>query len=892
MVVAEALGEMEEKEGRALVGKSGFTLFEKLAQVGIQRDGLTLFNCVACRPPNNKLVGMPWEREAIAHCAPNLDAAIAVAAEKAQTNGKTFVIVTLGVTAFKRVMGLDHKKDAALLKADYGAYPHWSDRYNCWVLSADHPAYLLRGNTELWPVVQWVFQRAQEIANGGLTLEEHDYVLDPDAEVFEIWASGYFSSLYDNPENPLSYDIETPYKRKKGEDELEKEEDADHSILRVSFSYLDGDRTNTCSVRWTAEYFSTIYSLFAKAPVVLGWNSDNYDFPKVSHHCKINGLNLDGMVAWHILHSALPKGLGFVTPFYVQNTLMWKHLSDTQPAYYNAKDADMALRNYIGIKRDLERNRLWHVFERHVLEVNKALRYMSGKGVLRDEVARQEAEEKLSAILANIERQMQEAVPEAAKKQKIAKKQPKDLTEWTERIIDTPQDYCSACGVKAPKRWKKHATICGGPTCQLPMPTTVWTKPLPFKISKLGMMNYQKELAHRAIVNRKEGKVTFDEDAIVRLMKDYPHDPLYPLILTHRKAQKLLATYVGVTENGKIRGGMPVGEDGRIHTTYTHNPSTLRFASEDPNLQNLPRPSKNPDDLVNIIRNLVVAGPGNILYARDYSGIEAVLTGYFAGDPKYIRIAKRDVHTFYTVHALYELEGGARIKAADLPDLDWPDERLFPYLEELKKEFSKERNSLYKHLVHAANFMQSAKGAQAKIFSETRIEYPVQTVQKVMDVYYSLFPKIKQWHRSVLDEAQKEGYLRNPFGYVHHFSRAYEWKKEYGEWIKKPGADANRVISFKPQSTAAAIIKEAILRLFFNRFDEAGQFLRLQIHDELFFEIPRDQWQAVDLVVLEEMERPVPELRCPDSWGFGPCLQVLTEAKMDLNEPSRWGRMK
>jgi DNA polymerase I len=338
---------------------------------------------------------------------------------------------------------------------------------------------------------------------------------------------------------------------------------------------------------------------------------------------------------------------------------------------------------------------------------------------------------------------------------------------------------------------------------------------------------------------------------------------------------------------------MPVGRDGRIHTQYGRDASTLRFTSEDPNLQNLPRPNpSDPHDPANIVRNLVVAGEGSVLYARDYSGIEAVLTGYFALDPRYIRLAKRDVHTYYTVYALYELEGGKRIQAVDLPDLSWPDERLFPYLDVLKSQFKKERNSLYKHLVHAANFMQGAKGAQAKIFSETGIEYPVATVQKVMDVYYALFPKIKQWHRNVLDEAEKDGYIRNPFDYVHRFSRVYDYTKERGEWVRKPGTDANRVIAFKPQSTAVAIITEALLRLYYERFEEAGQFLRLQVHDELMFEFPREVWERGNLIVKEEMERAVPQLRMPASWGMGETLGILTEAKVDLGAPSRWGTMK
>lgn len=929
MVVAEALGEAEEQEGRALVGKSGFALFQQLSRVDVQRETLTLFNCVACRPPDNKLVRMPYEQAAIEHCRPNLDKAINEAREVAVANGKTFVIVTLGITAFKRVMGLDSKRDAALLKADYIGYPFWNDVYKAWVYAADHPAYLLRGNTHLWPTVQFVFKRALEVAEHGLVLDTPYYELDPDPAVFEIWAQGYKESLDDDPDNPLSYDIETPYKKKKTEEDLGKEEDADHTILRCSFSYYSRkfDRTFTTSVKWSAEYMSIIEWLFEIAPSVLGWNSDNYDYPRVSRYVKINGINLDGMVAWHILNTSLPKGLGFVTPFYVQNTLMWKHLSESEPAFYNAKDADMALRNYLGIRKDLVTNGLWRVFERHVLKINMALKYMTGIGVLLDQEMRKDSEDKMSTILKDIESKMEGAVPQDARKLKIFKKKPKELDGLVELTREFNVRYCGKCGLQKPAKshikvcfdlephtvfycatcglsqddWDKRHDCPGGTVGQIEArpvkpaeveiaePQTVWGKPLAFKVSKLGMMNYQKVLAHQAIRNRKEQKITFNEDAIVRLMKNYPKDPLYPLIIDHRKVQKLLSTYVGVTqENGKIRGGMPIGKDGRIHTTYTHNPSTLRFASEDPNLQNLPRPSKDPNDLVNIIRNLVVAPEGSILYARDFSGIEAVLTGYFALDPKYIRLAKQDVHTYYTVYALYELEGGARIKAADLPDLDWPDDRLFPYLAELKKQFGKERNSLYKHLVHAANFMQSPKGAQEKIFSETRIEYPVKTVAKVMGVYYDLFPSIPKWHRNVLEEAEKDGYLRNPFDYVHRFSRVFEYKREFGEWIKKPGTDANRVIAFKPQSTAAGIIKEAILRLYFDRFEEAGKYLRLQVHDELLFETPDEYWPTLDKIVKEEMERPVPELRLPTSWGMGPCLSINTEEK----KGPRWGSMK
>ncbi len=894
MVVAEALGKDEEAEGMALVGKSGYTLFQQLKRIDIEREDFTLFNVLACRPPDNKLVGMPYMQGAIEQCKPNLEAAIRTAKATAAQEGKTFVIVTLGVTPFKAILGLDYKKDAGLLKRDYYAYPFWSTSYGCWVLNAPHPAYLLRGNTHLWPVVHFVFKRALEIAEHGFTFDEPDYILDPQPALFDEFARGYVGTLEDDPENPLSYDIETPYKQKvSDEEEVGKEEDADHTILRISFSYVDARGTyHTCSVKWSAEYLATIEYLFKVAPFVLGWNSDKYDYPRVVKHVPIEGVCLDGMVAWHILNTSLPKALGFVTPFYWQTTAMWKHLADVSglEAFYNAKDAHAALINWFGIRKHLILNNLYHVYERHWIELHKALRFMSKQGVLRDNEMRDAAEKSLQTTLDHIETRMEEAVPIEARKFKIYKKAPADLSGLIEQTRDYPVEYCAGCGIEKPKRWKKHAVLCGGETTTLAVSTMVWAKPLEFKVSKLGMSNYQSFLKHEAIVDRKAGKTTYNADAITLLMRKYPNDPLYPRILEHRKTQKLLSTYVGITlPDGRLHGGMPVGRDGRIHTQYGRDASTLRFTSEDPNLQNLPRPNPtDPDDPTNIIRNLIVAGPGNIFYARDFSGIEAVLTGYFALDPKYIRLAKRDVHTYYTVYALYELEGGARIKAADLPDLEWPDERLFPHLEALKAEFNKERNSLYKHLVHAANFMQGAKGAQAKIFSETGIEYPVATVKRVMDVYYSLFPKIKQWHKAVLDEAEKDGYLRNPFDYVHRFNRPYDYKWEGGAYVRKPGPDANKCIAFKPQSTAVGIITEAILRLYYHRFEEAGQYLRLQVHDELFLEAPEGLLHSLDGIVKEEMERPVPQLKMPASWGMGADLNILTEEKIG----HRWGQMK
>jgi len=89
-------------------------------------------------------------------------------------------------------------------------------------------------------------------------------------------------------------------------------------------------------------------------------------------------------------------------------------------------------------------------------------------------------------------------------------------------------------------------------------------------------------------------------------------------------------------------------------------------------------------------------------------------------------------------------------------------------------------------------------------------------------------------------------------------------------------------------TTAAGIIKEAILRLYFKRYEEAGQYLRLQVHDEIMMEVPEDIVDKVDLILTEEMEKPILEMRMSSSWKMGEYLTILTESK----KGKRWGIMK
>ena len=755
LMVLEAAGADEELEGRPVVGKAGQYLFQQLRRAGVEREMFRIHNVLSCRPPGNKLAGMPWEREAIAKCAPNLDATIAETRERARVNGKTFTILTLGRTAFKRIMHLPD--NAPMMRSDYRNYPHWHEDYQAWVVAADHPSYLMRGNNHLTPVLQFAAQRALEIARGGMKLDRPTFLEDPPPAQFSNWVNDYLLAQSTDPEGVyLSYDIETPYKVGKDEDEVAREDDDDYTILRCSFAYRLGEAV---SVPWRTEYLPDLGRLFAHPGLKLGHNL-NYDSPRVRRQLEIKGQEVDNMLAWHVLNTSLPKGLGFITPFYNPTAPMWKHLNDDRPAFYNAADAYYTLTNFLGIKRDLQRNGLWNVFDRHVCKLNEALSYMTGKGVLLDQEARERAEERLSGQLEEVGARMQAAVPAQARELKLYKKTPKDTTGLEQVPGTRTAKVCPGCGeldvlakhfksvgVKKLKAGTPENLCLGLKPVKLEVAADLWAERLPFSLSNVSLQRYQRIMGHTAILSRQEKKVTFDVNALKMLRKRYDQDPLYQVIDEFRKVQKLLTTYVGVTEDKRIlvphnytlkegewwgevpkrkaqkgvspedqaigervapkavwrtviRGGMQTDAAGLVHTTFTHNPSTLRLASQNPNLQNLPRPSKDPTAIQNIPRNLIIPHPGHTFLARDFSGIEAVLVGYEARLKDYIRLAKRDVHSFYTAYAIAELEPG-RLSTNDLPLLSWDDDKLFARLAEIKKEFGQDRNSLYKHLVHA-----------------------------------------------------------------------------------------------------------------------------------------------------------------------------------------------
>lgn len=73
ILVGEAPGKHEDREGRPFVGRAGDVLDDALAAAGVPRERVRITNCVRCRPPDNR---DPTDEE-LANCRAYLDAEIA-----------------------------------------------------------------------------------------------------------------------------------------------------------------------------------------------------------------------------------------------------------------------------------------------------------------------------------------------------------------------------------------------------------------------------------------------------------------------------------------------------------------------------------------------------------------------------------------------------------------------------------------------------------------------------------------------------------------------------------------------------------------------------------------------------------------------------------------------
>lgn len=884
-------------------------------------EGYVVHNC---QPPNNFLDNAPWEYEAIAHCKRAYrDESVEQWLAAGDPSKK--VMVALGAVPLRNLLGLS--KHGVRVQDFHGSVLRDpTDRF--WIVPTYHPSFIQRGAFNLIGVMSYDLQIASEVAAQGFPTprdtyftEPVDLVLDPTPEWFAAWAANYLRAVSVDPEAVwLAVDIETPDKAKKtDEGELTVTKDRSFEITRINFSCSTSEGL---TVPWSGPYLDTIRKLLSSVGPKIFWNAP-YDVPRLKyHHYVINGQILDFMWGWHVLQSDVPRGLGFVAPFY-SSFGPWKHLSDSDPVRYAAIDGVQTLRIAHGVIADLAAAGMDHVFWRHVVDLDQwALHPAEEVGLPVDQAELHLLEDRLDAHHTRLHAKIQKVVPEELK----------PLTP-KQGLMDHPGEECSseACKQPVPHQHRiyersvaviaRACSSCGATQvvakhrCKDPDGKPSKTLQPAVALSELQVVKYYRQqefnpgsspqilelIRHFRLKpgkDKKSKKPSANKECIERLSKSTKGDlqTFFESVLDIRSVDKINSTYVKGSFI-KLRTDPRSILDGRLHPTFLHKPSTLRLSCQSPNLQNVVADrvgsSEGRENLAAGFRNCIVATPGNVLVEADFSGIEAVLTGWFCGDPQYIRLAKLGVHAFLASHLVGEPA-----------DLSWSDDDLKGYLKEIKGRFDYEYNQC-KRTVHGTNYGLTERG----MVMQFPKEFPTMKVaQRIREIYQTIAPKLFAWQTSVRERAHRQGYLGgpgdHPFSYKHWFWNVITYKPVTGVAPKGTmvtrmqgrnyaiilGEDSKRCVAFYPQSTAAGVIAEVCLRLFNpqhehfigDTFNGRTPLLAV-IHDSLLLEVPEAYVDYVVERVVYEMMRPIPELPLQPEWGMGEYLSIGVEVKKGLN---------
>ncbi|WP_375489761.1 DNA polymerase I [uncultured Jatrophihabitans sp.] len=298
---------------------------------------------------------------------------------------------------------------------------------------------------------------------------------------------------------------------------------------------------------------------------------------------------------------------------------------------------------------------------------------------------------------------------------------------------------------------------------------------------------------------------TTDADSLADLYVKTEH-PVLELLLRHREVARLKSV---------VDGLLPLVDDaGRIHTTFNQTiAATGRLSSTDPNLQNIPVRTAEGRR----IRETFTVGAGfESLMTADYSQIEMRIMATLSQDAGLIEAftTGEDLHTFVASRAF-----------------DIPTDDVDPEMRRRIKAMS-----------YGLAYGLSAFGLSRQL------KITPDEAKGQMDAYFTRFGGVRDYLRSVVEDARQTGYTETIMGRRRYLSNLTSDNRNLREMAERAALNA------PIQGSAADIIKVAMLGVH-RGLAEAGlrSRLLLQVHDELVLEIAEGERAAVEDLVRREM---------------------------------------
>jgi DNA polymerase-1 len=280
------------------------------------------------------------------------------------------------------------------------------------------------------------------------------------------------------------------------------------------------------------------------------------------------------------------------------------------------------------------------------------------------------------------------------------------------------------------------------------------------------------------------------------------------LVLEYRQLTKLKSTYVDALP------ALIHNQSGRVHTTFGQTgTATGRLSSTNPNLQNIPIRT----ELGREIRAAFIAEPGHVLLAADYSQIELRLLAHYSKDKLLVEAFRRgdDIHTL-TASQVFGVP----------PLMVTPEHR-------------RQAKVVNFGIVYGL----SAFGLSQNLGIEPS------EARKFIDAYFQKYSGVRALIDATLEQTRLDHRVRTLFGRIRPIPDINSKN------ATQRGFAERTAVNTPLQGTAADLIKLAMIRID-DEIRRRGLTSRmtLQVHDELVFEVPEREVNAMKSLVREHME--------------------------------------
>ncbi|PYQ87591.1 MAG: DNA polymerase I [Acidobacteria bacterium] len=288
------------------------------------------------------------------------------------------------------------------------------------------------------------------------------------------------------------------------------------------------------------------------------------------------------------------------------------------------------------------------------------------------------------------------------------------------------------------------------------------------------------------------------------------HD-LPRMILEWRGLMKLKGTYIDALPQ------LVNPETGRVHTCFNQAvAATGRLSSSDPNLQNIPIKT----ELGREIRRAFIAEPGHVLISADYSQIEFRVLAHLSEDPVLLE-AFREGADFHEQTAV-------KIFGAD------------------SGRDPHQLRSIAKMVNYALLYGKSAY-TLSKDIGVTQ-----EAAQKFIDAYFAGFPRVRAFIDRTLEEGRRTGVVKTMYG------RRRLVPELNSRNFQVRSASERIAVNMPIQGSAADILKRAMIDVHAALAAHPRARMILTVHDELLFEVPREDADEMADVVRTHMQGAAP----------------------------------